>query len=664
MIDNAMVESEQMGTPDHEQAETPAQEVIELDRDAMLGELLAHCNAFINASAAWRQSSYEDNWLKWQRNAEAVYDPAISAKKEPWQSRAFWPITPAHCENAIAQLIRMEFAPKPALEYKARLGGPPPAMPGMPPPVDQGQMIRDLVLWEREKAGYELERNKMVQEKVVYGSGFMRARFETKTDTRPIQVPIYAPIDPYNQNAVNAAIDGKRPIIGYQKQTQEVITYRGVRCEWVSIWDVFPDPKALSIEGNAVAVRYETTLGEVLKGIEEGYYLPEADKLRNVASEETTPSDKQGTMSDRNISESRMTRTKYGARLICYEKEARLPKKWVLIDGQEIDDPEKLIPAVVRFHKDAIISVAPSESYDGEPMLFKDDYMEVAGSLYGRGVPEMLKDVQLVSSETINQRLDTGSISLDQKFAVNEKAIVDRKDLEENKKWVRMKAPSGISDINHMMMRLDTGTVDRSAFVEPQEWERIGTERTSISKVSLSGSDKDTNGTLGGQQIAQEVTGDKMSYLGSISEFGFQRKFSHAVWALIYQNYNPEDYAMAIGPEKAMQLQVMAPEQVAQNFRLIPKGVHEVENKAKRQAMVGALQAQYGPFPWFNTLGAAKSQIAGLGEDEATFILPEADGLQIMAKAQQLAQGMAQSMVQQHMAQQESGRPEKQGAPE
>lgn len=627
-------------------------EVVELDRGTMLRELLDHATAFINASASWRKSSYEDSWLKWQRNADAVYDPVIAQKKQSWQSMAFWPITPAHCENAIAQLFRTEFGPKPPLEYKARIGGPPPAMPGMPPPIDQGQMIRDLVLWEREKASYEIERNKQIQEKVIYGSSFMRARFEEKTDTRPIQVPQYAPIDPFNPESTNAALGGERPIIGYEKQVQEVITYRGVRCEFISIWDVFPDPRALDIQGNAVAVRYETTLGEILSGIEKGYYLPEAEKLKDVASEEAAPSDKQETRADRGITESRVSRPKNGAKLRCYELEARLPKKWVLIDGQDIDDPEKLIPAVVRFHKNAIISVAPSESYDGEPMLFKDDYYTVADSLYGRGVPEMLKDVQLVSSETINQRLDTGSIALDSKFAINEKAIVDPKDLEENKKWVRMKAPTGISDINHMMMRLDTGTVDRSAFVEPQEWERIGAERTSITKTTLSGSETDTNGTLGGQQIAQEVTGEKMSYLGTVSEFGFIRKFSHAIWALIYQNYNPEDYAMAIGLEKAMQLELMAPEQVAQNFRLIPKGIHEMENKGKRQAMTAALQQQYGMYPWFNTLAAAKSQIAGLGEDEGTFILPEADAMQIVGKAQEMAAGMAEQVIAQEQGEQ------------
>ena len=165
----------------------------------------------------------------------------------------------------------------------------------------------------------------------------------------------------------------------------------------------------------------------------------------------------------------------------------------------------------------------------------------------------------------------------------------------------------------------------------------------------------------GAQQIQQGVTGGKMAYLGMLSEYGFQAQVSHGIWSLIYQNYNPEDYAMALGPEKASRLQLMSPEQVAQNFRLIPKGIFESENKAKRQAQIGALTQQFGQFPWFNLLGSAKAQIAAVDEDEATFILPEADAMQISGKAEQIAAGMAQQMAQQTVGRaggQKSGGPE------
>lgn len=631
-----------------EPAPEQSAEII-LDRDTMLAELLDWATNFVEKSAEWRKSSFEDNWRKWQRNSDSTYDPDISAKKEGWQSRAVWPITAAHRENAQAALFKTEMGPNPALEYKSRTQPAQPQMPGMPPVVNQGELIRDLVLWEREKAQYPTERNSVLEDKTTYGTGFMRARFETKTEPRKVKVPQYAPIDPNDQMSVMAAMQGQRPVAGYLDEIQEVVVYRGIRLEHISIWDIFPDPKALQIKGHPIAHRYNTTYGEVSDGVQLGYYLPESlDKLKNRESDEETPSDKQPVESDREITPGKIKRTEYGKNIECFEIEARLPKKWVLINGEPIDDPERLIPAVVRIKKGvAVIFTAPSESYDGEPMIYKDDYFPVAGQFYGRGIPEMLKDVHLVSTETINQRLDAGSVSLMQKFAVMEKFLVDPKDIEEDRRAIRLRVPAGsnIDDVRKVFSRIDMGAPDRSSFVEPQEWERVAQERTSITQTTL-GTEDNANTTLGAQQIQQGVTGGKMAYLGMLSEYGFQAAVSHAIWSLIYQNYNPEDYAMALGPEKAAQLQLLSPEQVAQNYRMVPKGIFESENKAKRQAQIGALTQQFGQFPWFNLLGSAKAQIAAVDEDEATFILPEADALQITQKAGQMAEGMLQQLAQ------------------
>lgn len=624
---------------------------IVLDRDQMLNELLAWAGSFISKSRQWRKSSFEDDWRRWQRNADSIYDPAISAKKEDWQSRAVWPITAAHRENAQAQLFKTEIGPSPALEYKSRTKAALPQMPGMPPPVDQGQLIRDLVLWEREKAQYPTGRNSVLEDKTTYGSGFARLRFETKIEPRKIKVPVYAPINVNDPVSVEQSMMGQRQVTGYEDVVQDTVVYRGVRFEHISIWDVFPDPKALQINGHPIAHRYKTTYGDVVEGVELGYYIKESiDKLRDRDSDEETPEDKQLVESDRNIEDVQIERPEYGKIVECFELEARLPKKWVLINSEEIDDPEKLIPAVVRFKEGVtVISVAPSDSYDGEPTIYKDDYFPVAGQFYGRGIPEMLKDVQLVSTETINQRLDAGSISLMQKFAVMEKFLVDPKDIEEDRRAIRLRVPAGsnIDDVRKVFSRIEMGSPDRASFVEPQEWERIAQERTSITRATMGTSDQasDTNQTLGGQQMNKQTSGEKLAYLGMLSEFDFQSKISHGIWALIYQNYNPEDYAMALGPERSAQLQLMSPEQVSLNYRMVPKGIFESENKAMRQARIGSLAQRYGMLPWFNILGAAKAEIASVDEDESTFILPESEAMQIMQKAQEIGQGMAQQAM-------------------
>lgn len=635
------------------EAETPAiPEEIVLDRDAMLGELLDWATRWLDKSMEWRKNSWEEQWRRWQRAADSIYDANLAAKKEKWQSKAVWPLTASHRENALASLFHIELGAKPPLEYKPRVEVPRQVVPGMPPPVDQGELIRDLVLIEREKAEYEIARNAVNEDKTTYGSGFMRARFEEKVEPRPVKVPVYEQVSLSDPMSLFRSLSGQARIIGYRDEVQDVITYRGVRLEHISIWDIFKDPKSLNTtKGFPIAHRYYETYGDIVKGAAEGYYLPEAAaKLKDLPSDEETPEDKKQVESDRQISDTKVERPDYARQHECFEIQARLPKKWVLIDGQPIDDPEALVPARLRIKKGVcVVSVAVNDTYDGEPDLEQDDYMPVAGQSYGRGIPEMLKDAQLVASETVNQRLDAGSIGLMQKFAIIESALVDPKDVDENRNVIRFKLPKGVDQANlsNFFQRIDMGGPDRTAFVEPQEWERIAQERTSVTRATLGTANQvnDSNRTLGGQEIQQGVTQDKMAFLAKLSEFGFQKRLSHRIWALIYQNYNPEDYVMALGPEKAAQLILMSPEQVAQNYRLIPKGVFEMENKARRQAQKVALQQQFGMMPWFNTLGNAKSQIADLGEDEDTYILPEADALQIASKAQEMAVGMAQQMA-------------------
>lgn len=625
------------------------QEIV-LSREKSLEELLDWCNSFIRASAEWRLNSFENQWRKWQRAADSIYDDAIAAKKEPWQSKAFVPITASHLDNALAQLFKTEITPNPPLEFVHRTEAKQPQMPGMPPPVNQGELIRDLVLWEREKAKYPVKRNSQLQDKVIFGSGFIRTRFETRYEDREQVVPDYEQPSIFDPGSIQRAVMGQPQQIGQHTEIKPTVVYRGIRIDHLSIWDVFPDPRSLCIKGHAIGHRYNLTYGQIVDGVEQGYYIQECLlPLKDIGSEDTTTSDKMVVEADRRISSSSVKRTDYQKNLMCYEIQARLPKKWVLIDGQEIDNPDKLVPARIQFHNKAIIAVELSDTYDGEPDITKDDYIPVPGQFYGRGIPEMLKDVNLVANESINQRLDSAAIKLNPMFAIIEKCIVDPKDIERGSVaggFIRLKSPSGtaMTNADQMLKMIEMGSIDRSAFIEPQEWERYAHERTSITATSM-GTQTNADTTLGGQEIQQGVTSDKLAYIGMLSEYSFQDDFNHGVWALIYKNYNPEDYALCLGMEKAAQLEVLSPEQVALNFRLVPKGIFEMQKKGQRQAQIAALTQQFAQYPWFNTLGAAKAQISSVDQDEATFIVPEAEAMQITVKAEQMAQGMAQQMM-------------------
>lgn len=630
-----------------------APDIIVFDRAQMLAELHAWCKGFVERSKAWRQTSKETEWIRWARNAASIYDPELSRKKEPWQNRAFWPVTASHRENAQGQLYKTEIGPKPPIEVKAR--------PGLGGQEDQANNIRDLILREREKSRYDLYRNGVLDDKTTYGSGFAQVYFETKIEDRLVQEPILEEVNPFDLGSIKRAMAGQRQVMGYRRVVKPQIIYRGVRFRDLSIWDVFPDPQALQIKGHPIALRYRITYGELVDGAKPGpdgkpgYVLPEAvEALKNVASEEMTPADKQEMQADKGVADMRVERPDHGRLLECYEVQARLPKKWVLINGEDIDDPEALMPARVCIHPQCVIAVEMNDSYDGEPNIYKDDYFPVKGQFYGMGIPEMLKDVQLVTNESINQRLDAAAVALLNIYAVIEKCVVDPKDFNIGPgSTLRFKARDGLANIDQLFKKVDMGTIDRAAFIEPQEWERAAQERTSVNRQTLgtAGQVKDANQTLGGQELLLQATGDKMAFLGMLSECGFQYDVVHAYYKLIYQNYNPEDVAMAIGPERAATFIPMTPEQVENAYQYVTMGIFQMENKAQRQARLAAIREQFVGAPWLNDLAFFDAELITADEDPVKFRIPEAEAVQIIDKAHQMAAGMMEQQ-----AAQEAGR--------
>lgn len=661
-----MPQADPMIGPDPVEAAAP--EVINLDRAQMLKEAHAWGLDFIKRSRAWREASYEKNWLRWARNSDSNYDEELSKKKEPWQSRVVWPMTASHRENAMAEQFKTEVGPRPPFDVKAREGIVPPEE--IAPGADQSKNIKDLVSRERDKSEYEIARNSQLDDKSRYGSGFLQVFFETDIQDRLTQEPQYEQVQmPWSDGgaSLGRSIAGQPQIIGYQPVVKPSVIYRGVRARHISIWDVYPDPQALKVEGHPIGIRYRTTYEKILEGAKPqadgspGYTLPEAvEVLKTVPSQENIPYDKQSIQSDRGISEGKIERPDYAREFECYEVQARLPKKWVLINGEDIDDPEALMPAKLRFHESTIISIYPSESYDGEPDIYKDDYMPVAGQFYGMGVPEMLKDCQDIATETVCQRLDAGAISLKKIFAVIEKSIVDPKDFNNisNGGVLRMKGQDGLTNIDQLFKAVDMGSIDRSAFIEPQEWERIGEARTSITKTTQ-GVEDNSDTTLGAQKIQQQVTGGKMAYLGMLSEFGFQRKCFNAYLKLIYQNYQPEDYAMALGPERAATVTPVSPEQFALAYNYTPLGVFEMEKKGSRQAGLANWASQFANYPWANLVENAREQARAMDIAPERLILPEADAIQITGKAEMMAGQMAEQMV----AERDAAKPPKGGPP-
>lgn len=626
-----------------------------LGREGARQELLNWAVQWYTTAQVWRKQSFENEWLMWQRNADGRYDLNLAAKKKDWQAKEFVDLTPSHRENIQAELFRLVAGSRPLLDVTNRPGGDP----------AQAENVRDLINRELEKSKFEVEHNGVVEDKTTYGSGFSRLWFEERWEDRVTRKPITEPLN--NPMAVIRSMQGKPKILGYQSQVEKKLIYRGVRIQHVSIWDVFPDPKALGVEGHPHAIRSYLNLQAVMDGIKTGIYMPEAGAaLSQEASNETTPADKIPVQMERGISDDAPRREGYQKAWEFYELFARVPQKWAFpllgpyqqqpgqpqIIPPQVTEPDCLIPVRIIFHKKTILAVELNKKYDGEAPLYKDDYLPVTGRYYARGVPEMLKNPQAVINAVVNQRLDEGNLALDEGFAIKEKALANPDEFLAGGpgKIARINekntGPNG--DIRNAIMNLGRPDVKINAgFVEVHEWERMAQERTSANKVVLAspGSYQGANKTLGGQQLLKQTAGEKFAYIAMLSEFRYIIKVMRGYWELEYTNLTPQDVLNALGQERAQGFQLLSPEDIEQGYKYEPKGIFEREAKSELHGRLQAMHEQFRGMPGLNDMAFFDGEMKSFNMDPERFKFKNADMQFLQAQAQKMAEPLAKQMI-------------------
>ena len=594
-----------------------------ISRRAMISEIHEWCSSWQKNAEEWRRNNYEDEWHDAQRDADGIYDPNLAAKKQKWQAKRFYPLTPSHRETIQGQLYKMVAGARPPLEMASR------ADVGE---SDQSENIRDIILRELEKSRFTVEFNRILDDSTTYGSGFCRVRFEEKREPRIVKQPQYEQVSISDPNAlVQQMVDGQK-VIGYQDTQMEVVVYRGVRIDWLNIWDVFKDPASngLSTKGFPVSYRFSQTYQDIVDGVRNGYYFEEAETaLADIASDEKSTEDKHEVEADRGQNASTSVKRTKNARLItCYEMYARVPKKWVVLDDS-IDDPEALVPSRIIYSKDTLICIEPSDKYDGEPPIYQLDYFMVNGQTYGRGIPKMLRDLQQLCNEGVNARQDYINLSMNKKFAVISKAMeFPNDDLNSDLggairiDWKAMRDMQ-MNNVGSAIMEIPMSRVDQAAFINIQEYERAAQERTSVNRVTMgtAGQVRDQNDTLGGMQLLAQTAGDKFAYIGMLQEFSFLHELYRAVWECAYVNMTPEDVANAIGMERAMTFIPLTPEQIEKDYKYIPQGIFTQETKQGLQMRLSAVMQQFATAPWIDPMKFFDKELKTMGEDPENYKL-------------------------------------------
>ena len=630
-IEAAMAEVEAMKSRE-------AQAKAEADAVAARADLLAHCNSWINRSSSWRKASYEDKWHAYRRAADSVYDPQLAAKKESWQSKAYIPITPTHRETIKAELYKTMAGVRPPLEVK-------PLVPAAVQGNDQSDNVRDLTVREIDKSRYEVAIDKVLDDATTYGSGFCILRHEVRTAERRIREPRYENVATNDPAMLYAAMSGQREVVAYDDFLQEVEVYRGVVIDHLPIWDVFPDPQALEVRGSDIAYRYRLSYDEIRKGAEKGPdnggYFPDALAVLDNVPSERLPDEKSSERSDRTIAEETAPKPKYGAEYECYVFFAKLPAKWILGPDAGEGDPERLVCAKIHFHPKAILWAGINDAYDGEAELHKLDYMPVPGQFYARGLCEMLKHIQEVINETVNQRIDNVGLVMNRMWGVIENNLVDEGDLVSRPgQFIRIKGKQGVTDIRQVIMPFDMPDVTQSSYSDVTEMERYAQERTGANRqtIGTAGQVNDSNKTLGGMQMLLDTAKSKFSAIGMLMEFSFLHQLFRAYWRLIYANITPQEVQDALGPERAATFVLESPEEVERKYQYVPQGVYTMENQALRQARLQSIADKFWLEPWFSKMGAFDQIVKSAKEDPDTLKLsPEEMQMRIMAEAQMQA---------------------------
>lgn len=592
---------------------------------ALLGaktELLSHCLGFISRSEDWRRSSYEEKWIKYQRNVDGIYDPDLAKKKEPWQSKVHVGLTASHRETIHSHIYKTMCGINPPLEVSTRfdIGE-----------EDQSENIRDIMLREMDKARWQVVMDKVMHDADTFGSGFMRVGYKTKIEKRKLRKAV---MEGFTDNlnpmgmvgyAVRAATGKLRT--EFQETEEDVIVYRGLELKHCSIWDIFPDPKALEIRGSTIAYRYWLKYEDIVAGAKEGYYLEDAvDKLKDVEANRRYSPGEDEIQANREVSDTNTNKTDYQREHECFELFGRMPRKWIcpLID-MPFENGEELVAARVIFHKNCLIAVEINDDYEGEAPFYKLDYFPRNGSFYGVGVPEMLLDSQDVINEVVNQRLDNGAQALNHSLAVVEKALVNPKQdlVSKPGQVIRLDAryvPNG--DARNAISQLTINdTPVRAGFSEVNEAERWAQERTSANRVTLgtAGLVKDANQTLGGQQMLRESAGEKFAYIGLRMEVDFLIDLFKGIWKTIYQHIDMEDVEESVGPERAATFVLVSPEELSRDYVYKPMGVFTMENKAMRQAQLMQIRQQFLGAPWIQDEAFFDASFHNIDEDPEKF---------------------------------------------
>src|SRR3990167_1454555 len=388
-------------------------------------ELVNFVSNYYRTSYNWRETSgYHAKWDKYERNANAIYDPTIKGLKKPWQACMFAPsITPVNVElttNALTKVLSSK--PNPLGMEPREMGD-----------ELQAQLNSKVLDYEVQRSNFVIADYDATKEAVIYGSGFMKLYWRKQMAPRRVLKDV-------RESLVDAMKNFRLPqVIGKKEGIEQVLIKNDPVCEKIHIRDIFLEPNSTSLD-RVLHRNKNITYGELLalskQKNSEGNPMVDPDamgELLRLVEGDKFESDLTTSMAGKGNDDPTLIRAEHDKKRTVFEYWGPLPKKWIDLDMPEDTEEQKekaneILPGKVLVASAKLFlasEINPLQSM--EPPFIQKNYIRTNGT-YGIGVGQLLEGIQDESNEIRNLRADNVNLAMNKMFGVVEKYLVDTKD--------------------------------------------------------------------------------------------------------------------------------------------------------------------------------------------------------------------------------------------
>lgn len=505
-------------------------------------ELVQYVASFYQTSWNWRNAKYHSDWDTYERNYKNIYDPAIKAKKEPWQATMFDPMTVTNCEIIDCSLTRLLFGRKQPIRLEPREMGD----------QLQAELNTSILDYEVEKSGFVASFHGALREAVVYGNGFLK--FFWHREYAPRRVRREVPAIENVAQVLSSIMQFRKPDWkNMEEVVDKVLIKNNVAVEKVHIRDIFLEPNSTDLK--KVLQRRKLSFGELKKLADEKMLDKDSvDSLRTLKESDSFEQDLSTIRADEGITDPNHVTTDYDKKHTAWEFWGHLPKKWIYLEMPEETDKQReeaneLIPgraliASGKFYLGSEENMIQSM----EPPFVKVPYIP-SGGTYDIGVAQLIRGLQEEASEIRNLRVDNATLALNKVFAVLEKGIVDVNEVKSKPGAIFRIKSSVTDDVRKAFAEIPVSDIPISAFRETGELERKAQEVTAANRVTMgtAGLTQDTNQTLGGMELLRQAANDRFNvyafYIGMVAVVPSAMK----IMELSYQNMDQERLRRILG---------------------------------------------------------------------------------------------------------------------